>query len=504
MGGYDVIVVGAGNAGLTASASMAQKGLKVLLLERHNLPGGSATSFCRGRFEFEVALHQLSGLGSPENPGPLRALLGSLGVLDSLQFVEMSDLYRVQTLDGFDITLRADRHQVVQELQNRFPSEKGAIESFFQLVYDFAQQMLQAVVFRDPEPSREKYPLLYRYALVPCKEVLDAYFRDDLLKAVVSAYWGYLGMPPSRLAFTYLAMLFFTYIEFKPFHLNGGSQAMSNAIASRFLAQGGTFRTNCGVRRIRVDGGAVRGVVTDDGEEIPARFVVSNVSPVATYLQLIGRDLVPEEALTEMRGRSLGPSAFTVYMGFDCEHEQLGITESTNFILPHIEIGDRAYNQMREVEMGSEFMLLSCYDVADPDFSPPGTCQASLVTLKFGEPWLRVPVTEYYRTKYRGAEAMLRTTERVLPGLRAHLEEAEAATPLTHMRYLGHPGGSIYGFEQQTKDSLFFQPGRRSPIGGLFFASGWSGDCGFQPTLEAGRAVARSILKTLDAGSEGA
>jgi len=503
MEGYDVIVVGAGNGGLTASASLAQKGLNVLLLERHNVPGGSATSFCRGRFEFEVALHQLSGLGTPEYPGPLRALLGSLGVLDDLTFVEMSDLYRVQTTDGFDLTLRADRHQAVRELQDRFPVEKDAIEAFFQLVYAFAQQMLQAVVFRDPEPSREKYPLLYRYAFVPCKEVLDNHFRDPLLKAVLSVYWGYIGLPPSRLAFTYLAMVFFTYLEFKPFHLKGGSQALSNALAARFLANGGTVRYHCGVKKILVEGERVRGVVTDDGERIPARFVVSNVSPVATYLQLIGAERVPERALVEMRGRSLGPSAFTLYMGFDGEPAELGITESTSFLMPHIDIGDLSYRRMRELEMGSEVMVMSCYDVADPTFSPPGTSQVNLVTLKFGEPWLRVPTTEYYGTKYRLAEAVLRTVEKVYPGLRGRIEEMEVATPLTHMRYLGHPGGSIYGFEQQTKDSLFFQPGRRSAFQGLLFAGGWGGDCGFQPTLESGRAAAGSILKEIHASSGG-
>ena len=62
---YDVVVIGAGNGGLTAAATLAKAGLDVLLLERHNIPGGAATSFCRGRFEFEVALHQLSGLKSP-------------------------------------------------------------------------------------------------------------------------------------------------------------------------------------------------------------------------------------------------------------------------------------------------------------------------------------------------------------------------------------------------------------------------------------------------------
>ena len=82
MSDYDVIVIGAGNGGLTASASLAQKGLKVLLLERHNIPGGCATSFCRGRFEFEIALHQLSGLGTPDKPGPLRMNVDKLGIVN--------------------------------------------------------------------------------------------------------------------------------------------------------------------------------------------------------------------------------------------------------------------------------------------------------------------------------------------------------------------------------------------------------------------------------------
>lgn len=500
---YDAVVIGAGNGGLTASAALAQRGLKVILLERHNLPGGCATSFCRGRFEFEVALHQLSGLGTPEKPGPLRFLLGSLGVLDALQFVEIPELYGVLMPEGFRMILRSDRAQVVDELSARFPKERKGIEAFLSLCYDYAQQMLAAFYFKDPDPSREKYPALYKYAFKPAIEVLDGHFSDPLLKTLLSLYWGYLALPPSRLSFAYLAMLFFTYLEFKPFHIRGGSQALSNALIDRFLASGGTVRFNCGAARILVEEGRVRGVVTEEGDEIPARHVVSNASMVSTYVQLMDPEEVPSQARYEMRGRTISPSAFTLFAGLDCEPADLGITACTHFLVSHQDIGDGNLDRMWRREVGDDLMVMSCYDVADPGFSPPGACQLNVVSLKYGEPWLRVPSGQYFQEKYRCAESMLRRLEALHPGIRGHIEEMEAATPLTFMRYLGHPEGAIYGFEQYTKDSMFFQPARRSPVEGLYFASGWVGDCGFQSTLQAGMSAANGILKGLEAGTGG-
>ncbi|MBW1787402.1 MAG: NAD(P)/FAD-dependent oxidoreductase [Deltaproteobacteria bacterium] len=123
MSDYDVVIIGAGNGGLTAALSLVRENINVLLLERHNVPGGCATSFVRGRFEFEVALHQLSGLGSPDTPGPLRELLGELGVMDKVAFVEEDTLYRSVIPGKLDLTLRADRAEAVKALKQAFPSE---------------------------------------------------------------------------------------------------------------------------------------------------------------------------------------------------------------------------------------------------------------------------------------------------------------------------------------------------------------------------------------------
>ena len=54
---YDAVIIGAGNGGLIAATELAMNGVNILLLEQHNLPGGFASSFVRGRFEFETSLH---------------------------------------------------------------------------------------------------------------------------------------------------------------------------------------------------------------------------------------------------------------------------------------------------------------------------------------------------------------------------------------------------------------------------------------------------------------
>ncbi|MBW2119959.1 MAG: NAD(P)/FAD-dependent oxidoreductase, partial [Deltaproteobacteria bacterium] len=273
----------------------------------------------------------------------------------------------------------------------------------------------------------------------------------------------------------------------------------SNAITNRFLSHGGTARFNCGAKKIIIENGAVKGVITENGDRIPVKYVVSNASQITTYARLIDPEHVPETVFREMGGRSLSTSAFTMFVGFDCEPGEVGITETTNFLLQNTAATDIVLDRMKRVDISDDSMLLSCYDVADPDFSPPGTCQASIVALKYGKPWLSIPPTRYHKAKFRCAESMLRRVEDIFPNVRGHIEELEVATPLTHMRYLGHPDGAIYGFEQYTRDSMFFQPGRYSPIEGLYFASGWIGDCGFQPTLQAGMAAAKSIIKKLSA-----
>jgi len=492
---YDVVVIGAGNGGLSAAATLAKKGLSVLVLEKHNIPGGCATSFCRGRFEFEVALHQLSGLGTREKPGPLLNVLDDLSVGQNLNWLEMKNLYRVIIPGELYLTLPADREGCTTALKNRFPKEKEAIDAYFDLVYGFFFELMRAFYMKDPEITAEKYPLYFKYALKNTSEVLEEFLHDPLLKLAVSVYWCYIGLPPSRLSFTDMAALLYSYLEFKPFHLQGGSQAMSAALLDQILQNGGSARFNCAARGVQVEDGRVTGVYTQDDVLIKTKAVVSNASSLDTYLEFVDPAAVKPAKIKELGGCTVGPSSFTIYVGLDCEPKDLGISEATNFICRSTDM-DHAFARCRQLDTSDDMLLVTCYDLVDPSFSPPGCSQVVIVDLKYSEPWEMVPPQQYHQTKFDCAETILQRVEAIYPGFREHIEEIEVATPITHMRYLNHPGGAIYGFDQYAKDSSLFVS-HRSPVEGLYLAGAWAGSGGFQPTLNSGVQAARAVIRDL-------
>ncbi len=491
---YDAVVVGAGNGGLTAAATLAKEGLRVAVLEVHNVPGGCATSFCRGRFEFETALHQLSGLGVKSAPGPLWRALESIDVVDKVEFIVGDELYRTVFPGRWDVTLKANKKEIIRELQRQFPHEKDKIEEFFEFLYTYSMEMVSVFYMGDRSPTREKYPRLFKYMLKTTQEVLGSFFEDASLRRVLTTYWGYLGLPPRFMPFANWALMFVEYVEFKPQHIQGSSQALSNAIADTILSYGGEIRYNCPVRRIVVEDGRAKGVITECNEEIGADYVISNASKIATYVDLIGRDRVPQSLLDEMGGHSIGASAVSVYLGLDRTPDQLGITHATTFITTAVD-EDHEYESTKSVGFGPESaLLMSCYTRMDPSFSPPGTTMAALVTLQYAKPWLEVPPAQYAAEKYRVADAMLARAVCVYPGLREHIEEMEISTPITHMRYLGHPGGAFYGFDQHISNSASFVS-QKPPIEGLHLVGAWASSGGFQPTLESGVEAAQRILR---------
>ncbi len=508
---FNTIIIGAGNGGLSCATRLATKGKKVLVLERHNIPGGCGTSFRRGRFEFEVALHQLNGMNTVDNPGPLRKLFREYGIEDQIEWIEIESLFKVNLPNGFEQSLPASRKEAEDVLIKRFPEEKESILRYFDTVFKFSEESekfaeMQANSTGEPSVFKKfimknlfakKFPTLAKYAVCSTQEVMDEFFKSKELQLCVNAYWCFMGMPPSRFPFSILARCTALYINDKPYYLRGGSQMMSQALADTIRKHNGTVKYNCGAKEILVKNGRAYGVIDDNGEEYSCDYVVSGISPIDTYFKLIKKDEVPKSAKEYLSPYTVGISALTCFIGLDCTPQEIGYTDSFNLTYTSLNCNDdfqNSYNLMPDIDP----LINTCYTVDDPKVSPEGTSVITAGTLKYARSWMELSPEEYYETKYKAGQIILNRLEEKYPRIKEHIEEFEVATPLTHMRYLHHPEGAIYGFEQDLKSSVFFFP-QEDQIQNLTFANGWVNICGFGPNYLYGAKVADKIIKLMEA-----
>ena len=213
---YDAVVIGAGNGGLSAALTLANAGKKVLLAEKHNLPGGFATSFIRGRFEFEASLHELCDFGTPGNSGNLYALFEELGVLDKLEFVTVPEAFRTITLKtGEDYTMPFGVKEFTDKMESYVPGSRESVETFFALADETRRAMAYLTQMRgnpDTAVLKSEYPNFMRTAAYSVEQVLNAIKMPRKAQDILNVYWSYLGAPEDQLGFLHYALMVNLYI----------------------------------------------------------------------------------------------------------------------------------------------------------------------------------------------------------------------------------------------------------------------------------------------------
>ena len=153
---YDVVVVGAGNAGLSAAVKCAVEGKKTLLIDQHNLPGGCASSFRRGRFEFDPSVHEICDFGPDDNKGHVRLLMERNGV--NVDWITVPECYRcISTYsDGtpMDVTMPCGREEYIAAMEKYVPGSRESMEKFFDLLLEIRAAK---VYMNDGTPNDAKY-----------------------------------------------------------------------------------------------------------------------------------------------------------------------------------------------------------------------------------------------------------------------------------------------------------------------------------------------------------
>ncbi|MFX0070392.1 MAG: phytoene desaturase family protein [Candidatus Hermodarchaeota archaeon] len=503
---YDVVVIGAGNGGLTAAVKLAKSGIKVLLLEQHNLPGGFATSFVRGRFEFEASLHELCDFGPSSNKGGIRILFEDKIGLDT-EFIRVPEAYRLILTDPenkLDVTMPFGLDEFIEVMEKEIPGCRESVDNFFSLAKDILDAFEYIGKMKgkpDQGVLMKEHPNFLRTGAYTVDEVQDALKMPEKARKILNAYWCYLGLPTSRVNFTIFASMVYLYITRGAYIPKYRSHEYTSELDAKIREFGGKIEYNTRVDKILVENSNVIGVETSSGDKIKTNLVISNASPTLVYNKLVyPKSEVPEIAYKEVNARIHGLSAMTIFLGLDATAEELGLTDYSYFIMNDMD-SDGVYESWSKLQAptGQATVVLN---KAIPDCSPPGTCIIFITTLFKPEAWKDVKPEEYFEVKNKIAEGLIKDFEKATGApIKEHIEEIEVASPETYAHYTGTYNGIIYGYEPEPWDSLIprlSSMGQDVHIQGLEFAGGFNRRChGYSSSLKDGETSALLTLAKL-------
>ena len=307
---YDVIVIGSGNVGLGAACKILNAGKSCLVCEKHNIPGGFATSFVRGRFEFEASLHEFNGIGTDEEPGSTRKVFEELGIADKIEWIQLKDAYHlISEKEGYDYVMPFGAEAFAKESAKLHPDGEKYIKDFLALCKQIREAMgyLSETKGRpDPKVMMEKYPDYLACGSYSVKEGFEALGYPKEIVDNLNAYWCYLGADENNMTFLHYANMINSYITGGAAIPTHRSHEISLACEERIHELGGDIWFNTEVVKILTDAdGHVSGVRLKDGREIESRHVIADCSPHVVYGKLMDSEAVPERAVKLTNFRKL-------------------------------------------------------------------------------------------------------------------------------------------------------------------------------------------------------
>jgi phytoene dehydrogenase-like protein len=502
---YPVVVIGAGLGGLTCAACLARAHIPVTVVEQHRIPGGYATAFERerGRFRFEVSLHG-TALGD-NTPG---RLLKELGVWDKLALVRLPELFRIRRGPDEIVVPQSNPAAFVRTLSRRYPEEAAGIEAFIaQLMAIYAeteQWGRKSALTRTLSMALFPvlYPNMWKVRNQTLADLLSASVQSTEVKEVLAFLWGYYGLPPSKLSAFYYAVATAGYLKHGSWSIQERSQNLSDALVEVIEEAGGTVVYNRKVETVQLADGAVTGVTTADGAQLPARAVVSNASAPALFDRMLPPEALPADYRRQLQSYRPSISSFIVWLGLD--HPLRGRIPGFTTHVSAEGSSEQAYARCLQGDIARMSYSVSVYDNLYDGYSSPGTSSLMLLALCGYAPWR--PFERDYRKgrkaayaeqKSNWARTLVRRAEKdLIPGLSSMIAVSEAATPLTNWRYTGNPEGAIYGYEQSLENAFMNRIANKTPVKGLYLAGAWGNPGGgYTGVLRSGQQTFRQMMK---------
>jgi phytoene dehydrogenase-like protein len=488
---YDAIVIGAGHNGLALSGLLAVGGWKVLNLERRDIIGGTAAGeeFHPG-YRTTGLLHDTTCVW----PEVVKGL--SLARYGLKQRAIPAPLY-VPGEDG-GLLLHHDGAKAREELRKISQKDADAYIAFRQFLGKVAPVMRRVIAQPPPDPTAKRKASLLklagaglsmrklgpeammellRVAPMALGDLVGEWFDDERLRSAIAgpAIGGtWLGpwSPGSTATFLLREAMGGPGVV-------GGPQALVKALYDAAVDRGVEVRTGADVHRIRVEGGACKGVTLVDGTEIDARWVVATCNPRHALFDLVPPRHLPVEVADDLRIFRMRGTTAKVNLALDAPLRFRGREEE---VFSNIQIGDeiddleRAFDAVKYGEFSQAPLLEVHVPTADdPSLAPEGHHVAS-VLFHFAPYDLRAGWSD--ETRAALGDKVVEMLELHAPGAADSVVAREVLTPVDLEERYGLVEGHVHHGEMALDQLLFLRPGPScawytTPIEGL--ALGGSG-----------------------------
>ncbi len=526
MSAYDVIIIGGGHNGLVTACYLAKAGLKTLVLERREILGGGAvTEEIHPGFRCSTLAH----VTGPLLPGVIKDL-----DLEGKGLEVINPHVRVTSLnpDGPSVTIYNDAKRTATELESvsthdaeSYPRFAASFSSIGKVLTPLLTMTPPAIDNPSPHEmwnlgklglsfrrlaKKDAFRLL-RWGPMAVADLAAEWFETETLRAAVAArgIFGAFAGPWS--AGTSTGLLWQSAMDGHAIapasFVKGGMGALTAALAKAGQAAGLEIRTKAEVARIEVSESRASKVLLNNGEEIPARALVSNADPRTTFLKLIDPVDLDPDFLQKMRNyRAVGSAAkvnlalsrlpsFPSFNGDDANTKLSGRIH----IGPEIDYLERAFDAAKYGDFSSApYMDVTVPSLTDPSLAPKGA-HVMAIHVQFAPYHLKEGDWNSRRGEF--GDAVVNQMANYAPGLRDLIVARQVITPVDLEQTYGLSGGHIMHGEQSLDQFFTFRPligwaQYRTPIKSLYLC-GAGTHPGGGITGGPGANAAREIIKDL-------
>lgn len=458
---YDVIIVGGGVAGLATGALAARRGLRPLVLEQGDTPGGACATLARGEYHFDAGTSVLCGF---EEAGSLRAALEELGI--SLDAPPLDPGFQVaHPRHRFGIYRNEERFW--REIRREFPEGLDAFRALQAELWGLDDALRGLDLPAGDLPPRTAWHRFQHWRRCS-REEEDLRGRSQQLLTDLAAWRA---LPPqlqqalalvlrhlgrAEVSVPVLVAAALLGMTRRPTtFVRGGAGMLVSALAGALAGHGGTLRSMTRVTEVVLRGRRAAGVRTADGAVIEARAVVAAVAP-----SVLAGSLLPEGGRA-LPGGGPAPEAATLTL-------YLGVAEA---ILP-AEMGAHLFLSLEKPlePAGIETLAISTSPPWDGGRAPKGRRAVTAnvcVPLRAGA----LPPVDWAQA----GEAVVRALDDFIPGLQGHLDFCEVRSPLVWQEQTGRPLGTA-GYARASLPTFLGWQGvpHATPVPGLFVAGDWT------------------------------